>query len=188
MTRRIFPLVLLLAGACGGSPAVAPGPSAATSPSVPSPTAHLTSGPQVAVPTPSFAPGTCTRSGISDADLIARWLELAGRQDPAAVRDCFAASYGVPDLIVDRWASLGRVSSTEVSQSVGAIHNGCDWFGVRAAFPNGNPYAPVQDANVMFLFVGVGSDGDRPRIFGTATGVVRASPDVTPHAGPPDCR
>ena len=175
-------LLILMATSCGSS-ALTPSATPA-----PSPTAALTSGPQVAVPTPSFAPGTCTRPGIGDSDLISRWLELAGRHDAPAVRDCFAASYGVPDVIVDRWANLGQVSKTEVSHAVDAMHNGCDWFGVRATFPNGNPYAPVQDANVMFLFVGVGTDGDRPRIFGTATAVVRQSPDVTPHAGPPDCR
>ena len=70
----------------------------------------------------------------------------------------------------------------------GIIVNGCDRFTVTAEFPNGNPYAPVQDANTMFLVVGVGLDGDKPRIFGTATGEVQRSPDVSPHAGPPDCR
>lgn len=183
--RTAFALMLFLAGACAGTPATVSSPI----PTPPqSPTPALTSGPQVAVPTPAFAPGTCTRAGIGNSDLIQRWLELAGKHDPAAVRDCFVPSYGLPDQIVDRWADLGPVSSTEVSHSVDATHNGCDWFGVRATFPNGNPYAPVQDANVMFLFIGVGSDGDRPRIFGTATGIVRQSPDVTPHAGPPDCR
>ena len=181
--RRLCTLVVLLAAACGGSLAAAP---STTTPQ--SATPVVTRGPQVAVPTPSFAPGTCTRPGMSDADLLNRWLELAGKRDGPAVRDCFAVSYGVPDQIVDRWANLGPVTGSELSHSVDAVHNGCDWFGVRATFPNGNPYAPVQDANVMFLFVGVGTDGDRPRIFGTATAVARQSPDVTPHVGPPDCR
>jgi hypothetical protein len=69
-----------------------------------------------------------------------------------------------------------------------AVSNGCDRFSVSATFPNGNPYAAVQAPNDMFLVVGVGTDGDRPRIFGTATADVRRSPDVTPHAGRPDCR
>lgn len=125
---------------------------------------------------------------MTNAELIRRWLELAGRHDPAAVRDCFAASYGVPDTIVDRWANLGGPSKSVTEHVDGDVSNGCDRFSVTAEFPNGNPYAPVQDANKMFLVVGVGLDGDRPRIFGTATAAVRASPDVTPHAGPPDCR
>jgi len=91
-------------------------------------------------------------------------------------------------VIVDRWANLGGISADQVSHTDGAIHNGCDFFGVRATFPNGNPYAGVQAPNDMFLVVGVGPDGDRPRIFGTATAAVRQSPDVTPHVGPPDCR
>jgi hypothetical protein len=182
--RRLYTLILLMTAACGGAPAAAPSTSAP-----PSPTAVATGGPQVAVPTPSFAPGTCTRPGIENINVIQRWLELAGRHDPAAVRDCFAASYGtVPDQIVDRWANLGGATASQISHSVNAIHNGCDFYSVSATFPNGNPYAPVQSANQMFLVVGVGPDGDRPRIFGTATAGVNQSPDVTPHVGPPDCR
>lgn len=125
---------------------------------------------------------------MTDPELIQRWLDLAGRRDPAAVRDCFAASYGVPDLIVDRWATLGGLSRASTEHGDGDVSNGCDRFTVTAQFPNGNPYAPVQDATTMFIVVGVGLDGDRPRIFGTATASVRRSPDVTPHVGPPDCR
>jgi hypothetical protein len=174
--RRIYAVLVFLAVACGTSP-VAAGPSVA----IP------TSAPQVAVPTPSFAPGACTRAGIDNIDVIHRWLELAGRHDAAAVRDCFAVSYGVPDAIVARWADLGPATSSEVSHGANSIQNGCDFFTVRASFPNGNPYAPVQAPNDMFFVVGIGADGDRPRIFGTATAAVDRSPDVTPHAGPPDC-
>ena len=39
----------------------------------------------------------------------------------------------------------------------------------------------------MFLFVGLGDDNDRPRIFGTATGVVHETAGPTPYTGPPDC-
>ena len=170
-------VLLFVTAACGAAPAAA-------SPGIAIPT----SAPQVAIPTPSFGPGTCSRPGIENADVIHRWLELAGRHDPAAVRDCFAAAYGVPGPIVDRWADLGPATSSQVSHGANAIHNGCDFFTVRATFPNGNPYAPVQPPNDMFFVVGIGTDGDRPRIFGTATAGVNQSPDVTPHAGPPDCR
>lgn len=175
--RRICAALLWLTAACGTSPVAA-------SPSV----AIATAAPQVAVPTPSFAPGTCTRPGIDNADVVHRWLELAGRHDAAAVRDCFAMSYGVPDAIVARWADLGPATASQVSHGANAIHNGCDFFTVRATFPNGNPYAPVQAPNDMFFVVGIGADGDRPRILGTATAGGDRSPDVTPHAGPPDCR
>jgi hypothetical protein len=181
--RRICALVLFVS-ACGGSPVGSP----ATNTVQPS-LAVATALPQSAVPTPPFASGTCTRPGIENINVIQRWLELAGRHDPAAVRDCFAASYGaVPDQIVDRWASLGGATASQISHSVNAIRNGCDFYGVSATFPNGNPYAPVQSATQMFFVVGVGADGDRPRIFGTATAGVNQSPDVTPHVGPPDCR
>ncbi|MEA2662813.1 MAG: hypothetical protein QOH08_2385 [Chloroflexota bacterium] len=144
--------------------------------------------PQSAVPTPSLAPGTCTRAGMTNEDVTHRWLELAGRHDAPAVRDCFAASYGIPDQVVARWADLSPVSRSTVEHEINAISNGCDRFSVSATFPNGNPYAPVQSPNEMFLVIGMGTDGDRPRIFGTATATVRRSPDVTPHTGPPDCR
>lgn len=175
MSRAIAVALLLLA-ACAPSPV-------ASSASV----AIATASAAVAVPTPSFPPGTCTRPGIDNINVIQRWLELAGRHDAAAVRDCFAASYGIPDQIVDRWANLGGATSTEISHEVNSVRNGCDLFTVRATFPNGNPYAPVQAPNDMFFVIGVGADGDRPRIFGTATASVRRSPDVTPHVGPPDC-
>jgi hypothetical protein len=181
--RLLIALVVFAAASCGSPAAVTVSPSP-----LPSPVAVLTSGPQFAIPTPSLAPGTCTRPDMTTANLIDRWSELAGKHDRAAVRDCFAASYGVPESIVERWADLGSQSKRTVERVIGAVSNGCERFSVTAEFPNGNPYAPVQSANTMFLVVGVGQDGDRPRIFGTATADIRRSPDVTPHAGPPDCR
>ena len=180
--RGALACVVFLAAACGGNVAIL---GASSSPTV---TTSVTAGPRVAVPTASLQAGTCTRAGMTGWDLIQRWLMLAGQHDPAAVRDCFAPSYGVPDAIVDRWANLGGVTSAQVSYGVDATHNGCDFFTVRATFPGGNPYAPVQAPNDMFFVVGVGADGDRPRIFGTATADISRSPDVTPHAGPPDCQ
>ena len=146
-----------------------------------------TGGPQVGTPTASPPPGVCTEPGLTNLQLVGRWLDLSGKRDAAGVRDCFAASYGVPDAIVQRWANSGKTNSS-IAHGVNEPVNGCDHFGVTADFPDGNPYAPVQDEHRMFLFVGVGMDGDRPRIFGTATAQVNRSPDVTPHAGPPDCR
>ena len=173
-------ILAFAAASCGGSTVGAPASPSQAATAIP----VLSAGP----PPSPFAPGTCTRPGIENSQLIQRWLELAGRHDPAAVRDCFAASYGVPDAIVDRWASLGGPTKSTTEHVMNAVSNGCDRFSVSATFPNGNPYAPVQAANDMFLIVGVGVDGDRPRIFGTATADVRRSPDVTPRTGPPDCR
>lgn len=181
-------MLVFAAASCGGSALTTPASLSATATAAPSPTAVATALPQVAFPTPSLATGMCTRPGMTNTDLILRWLELAGKHDAPAVRDCFAASYGVPDAIVTRWAGLGSVTSSQVGHAVTDVSNGCDHFGVRATFPNGNPYAAVQGPTDMFLVVGVGTDGDRPRIFGTATADVQRSPDVTPHTGPPDCR
>ena len=180
-------MLVFAAASCGGSTVGTPSsPSLVPTTARPSPAAVavISAGP----PPSPFAPGTCTRAGIENELLIRRWLELAGKHDIAAVRDCFAASYGVPDAIVDRWANLGGPSRSTTEHVMNAVSNGCDRFSVSATFPNGNPYAGVQGPNDMFLVVGVGMDGDRPRIFGTATAAVRQSPDVTPHTGPPDCR
>jgi hypothetical protein len=148
----------------------------------------VTSGPQVAIPTASPPPGVCTEAGLTNAQLIHRWLDLAGKHDLAGLRDCFAPSYRFPDTMADRWANLGAATKTEIIHGPPGLINGCDRFGVTADFPSGNPYAPFQDAIRMFLFVSVAADGDRPRIFNVAPSMVAQSPDVTPHAGPPDCR
>jgi hypothetical protein len=178
--RRALAILSFTAASCG---------TPVAGPAGPSPSAAIaTAVALVAVPTPSLAPGTCTRAGMTNGDLIQRWLALAGRHDAPATRDCFAASYGIPDAIVARWADLGPVTTSTTEHAINAVSNGCDRFSVSATFPNGNPYAPVQSANDMFLVVGVGTDGDRPRIFGTATAAARRSPDVALHAGPPDCR
>ncbi len=184
--RWALALLVLTAASCGGSAWIFSATPRATVPvsGAPSPSARFS---QAGAPTPPLPAGACTRAGMTNAELIRRWLELAGRGDPAAVRDCFAASYGVSDIIVARWATLGFPSKT-TQLHLNEVSNGCDRFTVTAEFPNGNPYAPVQDATAMFFVVGVGLDGDKPRIFGTATAAVRRSPDVTPHAGPPDCR
>ena len=183
MVVRAALVLLVLAGAT-----CAPRVALATPRVSVAPVVIATGGPQAVVPSPSLPPGLCTRAGMTDAQLIQRWLELAGKHDPAAVRDCFAVSYGVPDLVADRWAGMGGPTKVSTRHVEGDIVNGCDRFTVTAEFPYGNPYAPVQDANTMFFVVGVGLDGDKPRIFGTATGEVQRSPDVSPHAGPPDCR
>jgi len=185
---RALALVVLVAAGCS-----APAPVAVTGPptSIPtnSPAPVLTGGPQVGTPTASPPSGVCTQPGLTNAQLVDRWLDLAGKHDAPAVRDCFAAAYGVvPEGVVQRWADLGPKKDSSVAHGVNEPVNGCDHYAVTADFPNGNPYAPVQDANRMFFVVGVGLDGDRPRIFGTATGQVQRSPDLTPHAGSPDCR
>ncbi len=179
--RFLLGVIALLAVSCAsGAAPVTPTPTNG-------PMSIQTAAPQISIPTASPPPGVCTEVGISNTQLIGRWLDLAGKHDLAGVRDCFAVSYGLPASIADRWANLGAKTNTSINHSVNNPVNGCDWFSVTAEFPYGNPYAPVQDANKMFLAVGVGMDGDRPRIFGTATAVVQRSPDATPHAGPPDC-
>jgi hypothetical protein len=136
-------------------------------------------------PLPDFPSGACTLPGLTDRQLLDEWIALAGRHDTAAVRDCFAASYPVPDQIVERWANEGVVSAYVV---IGPdVVRNCRWFGVTADFPDGNPYAPVQDATRMFLFVGLEDEGGGPRILGTATAVLRETAGPTPYTGPADC-
>jgi hypothetical protein len=171
-----------------------PSPTASLSPSPPPPSATLAIVPSrepllvqgSPSPLPDFTSGACTLPGLSDRQLLDEWIALAGRHDVAAVRDCFAASYPVPDQVVDRWANEGVVSAYVVTGP--DVMRNCRWFGVTADFPDGNPYAPVQDATRMFLFIGLGDDGGRPRIFGTATGVAHETAGPTPYTGPPDCR
>jgi len=138
-------------------------------------------------PLPNFPAGTCTLPGLSDRQLVDQWIALAGRHDVAAVRDCFTAAYGVPAQIVDRWANEGVVSAYAVNSPDGELIRSCRWFGVSADFPDGNPYAPLQDPTRMLLFVGIGSDAGRPRIFATGTAVARPSPENDPNNGMAYC-
>ena len=138
-------------------------------------------------PLPDFPPGACTLPGLPDRQLVDHWIALAGRHDMLAVRDCFTASYGVPAPIVDRWANEGLVSAYLVMSPDGTLIRNCRWFGVSADFPDGNPYAPVQDPTRMFLAVGIGNDGGQPRIFATATAIAVPSPENDPNNGMPYC-
>jgi hypothetical protein len=171
-----------------------PPPTATLSPSPPPPSGTLAVAPSrqplpvqgSPSPLPDFPSGTCTLPGLSDRQLVDEWIALAGRHDLAAVRDCFVPSYPVPDQVVDRWANEGVVSAYVVTGP--EVTRNCRWFGVTADFPDGNPYAPVQDATRMFLFVGLADDAGRPRIFGTATAVARETAGPTPYTGPPLCQ
>src|SRR4029077_2959641 len=96
-----------------------PPPTPSLSPSPPPPTATLAFPPSrqplpvqgSPSPLPDFPSGTCTLPGLGDRQLLDEWIALAGRHDVAAVRDCFVASYPVPDQVVDRWANEGVVSA-----------------------------------------------------------------------------
>ena len=69
----------------------------------------------------------------------------------------------------------------------GTLIRNCTWFGVNADFPDGNPYAPVQDPTRMFLAVGIGNDGGVPRIFASGTAIAVPSPENDPSNGMPYC-
>jgi hypothetical protein len=190
--------VALISGCAGpdaisssGTPAAA---SLSPSPPLPSGTVVLPTQsrpPLAEQPSPSalpeFPPGTCTLPGLPDRQLVDHWIALAGRHDMLAVRDCFTAAYGVPAPIVDRWANEGQASGYLVQTPDGTLIRNCRWFGVSADFPDGNPYAPVQDPTRMFLAVGIGNDGGAPRIFASATAIAIPSPENDPGNGMPYC-
>jgi len=196
--RLALLLAAIVVAGCGGPAAGGP---AATLASTTSPSVSPTGGALAVAtqsreplpaqgspsPLPSVPAGACTVPGLGDRQLIDEWIALAGRHDTAAVRDCFTAAYAVPAPIVDRWANEGVVSAYVVIAPEGDLIRGCRWFGVSADFPDGNPYAPVQDPTRMFLFVGVGNDAGRPRIFATATGIARPSPENDPNNGMAYC-
>ena len=198
---RLAPALMLLAiviacDAPAASTSSAPPATASPSPSPPRPSGTFVLAPQSREPLPvqgspsplpNFPAGTCTRPGLSDRQLIDEWIALAGRHDTAAVGDCFVAAYGVPAQIVDRWANEGVVSAYSVNPPDGELIRSCRWFGVSADFPDGNPYAPVQDPTRMFLFVGIGNDVGRPRIFATGTAIARPSPENDPNNGMAYC-
>jgi hypothetical protein len=173
-----------------------PPPTASLSPSPPLPSGTVVVPPQSREPLadqpspsplPEFPAGTCTLSGLGDRQLVDHWIALAGQHDLAAVRDCFTAAYGVPPQIVDRWANEGLVSAYLVLSPDGSLIRNCRWFAVTADFPDGNPYAPVQDPTRMFLAIGVGNDGGQPRIFATATAIAVPVPENDPNNGMPYC-
>ena len=196
---RLAPLLAAIvaagcAGPSAGGPAATPAPSTSPAPSPSGATLTLATQSREPLPAqgspsplPNVPAGACTLAGLSDRLLIDEWISLAGRHDTAAVRDCFTAAYLVPAQIVDRWANEGVVSAYVVIDPEGDLIRGCRWFGVSADFPDGNPYAPVQDPTRMFLFVGVGNDAGRPRIFATATGIARPSPENDPNNGMAYC-
>jgi len=120
------------------------------------------------------------------AQVLDRYLELTTSSDDAAVRDCFARSWvvrsGPPN---DAWSSAGPRSRTDIT-SVGLFRN-CNYYGVRADFVNGNPNAPVQTA-AYSMFIGIGPEGDRPRIYEMATAMVSRDLENDPGVAVPYCR
>jgi len=195
-SRLALLLAIAVAAGCAGPIAGGPGatPASTTSPSPTGATLGVAAQSREPLPAqgspsplPNVPAGACTLPGLSDRQLIDEWISLAGRHDGAAVRDCFTATYAVPAPIVDRWANEGVVSAYAVTEPAGDLIRGCRWFGVSADFPDGNPYAPVQDPTRMFLFVAVGNDAGRPRIFATATGIARPSPENDPNNGMAYC-
>ncbi len=133
-----------------------------------------------------LARGTCTAPGMTTAQVLDRFLDLTTSADDAAVRDCFARSWlaknGPPNA---RWSSAGPRSSIAI-EPLGPFRS-CNWYGVRADFVNGNPNAPVQSGSYN-QFIGIGPEGDRPRIYELATAMVSRDLENDPRVGVAYCR
>ena len=134
---------------------------------------------------PTLSRGVCTIPGMTTAQVLDRYLELTTSGDDAAVRDCFAQVWLVRSGPPRAWSSAGPRSRTDI-MSVGPFRN-CDYYSVRTDFVNGNPNAPVQ-SGPFFAFIGIGPEGDRPRIYQMATAMVSRDLENDPGVGVPYCR
>jgi hypothetical protein len=134
---------------------------------------------------PTLSRGVCTIPGMTTAQVLDRYLELTTSGDDAAVRDCFARSWLTKHGSANAWSSAGPRSRTDITP-VGPFRN-CNYYVVRADFVNGNPNAPVQ-SGAFAQFIGIGPEGDRPRIYEMATAMVSRELENDPGVAVPYCR
>lgn len=134
---------------------------------------------------PTLSRGVCTIPGMTTAQVLDRYLDLTTSGDDAAVRDCFARSWLTKHGPPTAWSSAGPRSRTAIT-SVGPFRN-CNYYSVQADFANGNPNAPTQ-SGAFSTFIGIGPEGDRPRIYEMATAMVSRDLENDPGVGVPYCR
>jgi len=134
---------------------------------------------------PVLARGVCTTPGMTTAQLLDKYLDLTTSSDDAAVRDCFARSWLIKHGLPVAWSAAGPRAANDI-MSVGPFRN-CNYYSVRIDFVNGNPYAGVQ-SGPFSAFIGIGPEGDRPRIYEMASAMVNLAYENDPGVGVPYCR
>jgi hypothetical protein len=133
----------------------------------------------------SLPPGRCTSPTTTTRGVIENYLALTTSNDQAAVRDCFAAAYVQRHGVSTAWASAGPIRNSAITFE--SQLRGCDWFRVEAEFLGRNPDSTAASSSYL-RFIGVGIDGDSPRIQDQATALVRPEFANDPSIQLPECR
>ena len=161
---------MALLGGCSSRGDLAPAAERSTSAPATTSVAATT-----AAPSPVFAASECTNAIATTRQVIERYLALSTSNNPQAVIDCFAKvwrdKHDTNPTFADYaaiWSKSGPV--TNVTITFGDTVNGCDRFGVNAQLSN--PSAGVYQAP---LFLTVGPEAGRPRIFEGGTALVNPS-------------
>lgn len=178
---RAFIVPVLLLASCGSltsSPTGSPG-SALAAAKPPSPVQSAASPspvvPTAASPSPVVVASDCTGTRATTRQVVERLFDLSTSNDARAVSDCYARAYRDKDPNFAESAALWsrQGPATDLVITLVDVVNGCDRYRVTARMPNN----PFWSSGQQFYWVGL--ESDRPRIFETGTGLVRADLAIT---------